>query len=222
MEGIAKRLFDSAKAAYDRGDLDLCHELAALLATRFAETEKGQYAASVIDQLEAEMDKKAEAKVAKREKEIQEKAEGEARKAAEAHDKIMREVESVQKSARKANASGLRANNRSTAKKHFERAAADFKKVITMADNRRKKHADNAGLVSDLDAIEKEAKDEGVQAYINAGNIELWRENWNGAQDYGKKALEIDPESQKAKSYMNRVQTYFHMRGDNWGRPGRR
>ena len=52
MAGIAQRLVDSAKAAYKKGDLNLAHELASLLATRFAETEQGELAASVLDKNE--------------------------------------------------------------------------------------------------------------------------------------------------------------------------
>ncbi len=51
-------------------------------------------------------------------------------------------------------------------------------------------------VLVELLGMEVEVKGEAVGAYINAGNIELWRENFNGAQKYGKQALEVDPESQ--------------------------
>ena len=132
----------------------------------------------------------------------------------------MASMEKVQAKGRKQNSTGLRANNRSTGKKHFESAATTFKNVLKMIKTRRKSHAADTELMSMLDSLEQEVKGEAVAAYINAGNIELWRENFNGAQKYGKQALEVDPESQAAKSYMNKTATYFHMRDDGWG--GRR
>jgi tetratricopeptide (TPR) repeat protein len=220
MAGIAQRLVDSAKAAYAKGDLTRAHEIAALQATRFAETEQGQLGPSVLDKLEAEIEAKATEKVAKREKLVQEQADGAAKEEADARDKAMKALEKVQARGRKQNSTGLRANNRTTGKKHFESAANDFKNVLKMIKTRRKSHADDKELMRMLDSLEAQVKGEAVAAYINAGNIELWRENFNGAQNYGKQALEVDPESQAASSFMNKTSTYFHMRGDDWG--GRR
>ena len=218
MAGIAQRLVDSARAAYKKGDLKLALELASLLATRFAETEQGELAASVLDKLEAEIEAKANAKASAREKLVADQAEGAAKEEAQKRNAVMKGLEKVQRRGQKQNTSGLRANNRSTGKRHFESAAKDFKNVLKMIDARRKSHTDDAELMGMLDQLEAEVKGEAVAAYINAGNIELWRQNYNGAQDYGNQAVAVDPESQAAKSFLNKTATYFHMGGDDWGR----
>ncbi len=220
MAGIAQRLLDSAKAAYKKGDLELAHELASLLATRFAETEQGEFAAGVLDQLEAKIDEKAATKVAAREKKIQDAADDDAKQAAATRHKAISAIEKEQTSGRKKNRVGLRANNRSTGKRQFEAAVTDFKRALQLVKSARKANADDAELGTMLDGLEGELKSDCVGAYVNAGNVELWRSNYKGAQDYGKKALEVDPESQAAKTFLNRVMTYFHMRDDGWGRRG--
>ncbi len=221
MAGIAERLLDSAKAAYKKGNLKLAHELAALLATRFAETEQGEFAAGVLDKLEAKIAEGKANKVAAREKKIADAADEKAKAVAEVEHKTILTIEKVQDAGRKKNAAGLRANNRSTGKRHFEAAATDFKKALKLVGGAHKSNADAAGLTALLDGLEGELKADCVDAYVNAGNIELWRQNFNGAGEFGKQALAVDPESDTARAFANRVTTLFHMRGTDWRR-GRR
>ena len=134
----------------------------------------------------------------------------------------MRPIEARQESGRKKNAQGLRARNRSTGKRFFEDAASDFKSALAQVRGARKSAGDDAELTAMLDDVEKELRSESTNAWINAGNIELWRDNFNGARKAGEAALQVDPDSSAAKAFLDKVDLARAMSGDDWERRGGR
>ena len=215
MEGIAQRLADAAKRAYDKGDLELCRELAQLIATRFQESSLADKATGALDLLDAEMAKRDAAEVADREKKIVESKDEEARQKAEFRHKAMLPIEARQSAGRKNNSAGLRAKNRSTARRSFEAAAADFEAALkTLAGTRGSPEAD-AELKVMLDDTEKELRDEAANAWINAGNIDLWRESFNNAMEAAEKAVAVDPGSATAQAFKQKVEFAYMVRDND-------
>lgn len=204
-EGIAQRLADAAKRAYDKGDLKLAYELAQLIATRFTETPLAAKALDALDKIEAKMADEETAETSAREKKITDATDVATRELEETRNNLLVPIEKQQEAGRKQNAMGLRANNRSTAKRYFESAASEFERALRAAEAVRKRGNDDSELNAMVDDLATELKSDGVNAWINAGNIELWRENYNGAEKAAKKALEIDPDSMAARSFLSRV-----------------
>jgi hypothetical protein len=221
MQGIADRLAAAAKRAYEKGDLEHAYELAQLVATRFKETTWGDKAVEALDKLEAEMAQIEAEESAARERKIEEAADEEARAAADARHRALVPIEKRQDAGRRKNSQGLRANNRSTAKRHFEAAAADFQAALRSVESTRRSAGDDQELLALLDDLEGEMRSDGVNAWINAGNIDLWRDHFNGARDAGEKALAIDPNSSAAKSFMNKVHIARAASGSDWDSGGR-
>lgn len=214
-EKIAEHLVNSAKAAYEKGDLKLAYEIAQLVATRFHESPLADKCTEALDKLEAEMAKTEAEEVAAREKKIAEAKDAEARKNAEARHKAMLPIEARKDAGRKKNAAGLRAKNRSTARRSFEAAAADFEHALNRLASARKSSDADAELKKMLDDEEKEIRADAVNAWINAGNIDLWRESFNNAMGAADKAIAVDPQSSAAQSFKKKVEFAYMVRDND-------
>jgi cobalamin biosynthesis Mg chelatase CobN len=138
MEKIATRLAEAAKRAYDNGDLKLCRELAEMIATRFTETSWADKATEALDLLDEAMQKQEAERAARKEKELEEAATAEAKAAAQARHGILRPIEARQEAGRRKNSQGLRARNRSTARRHFQAAAGDFEAALSSLASARR------------------------------------------------------------------------------------
>lgn len=214
-EKIVEHLVESAKAAYAKGDLKLAYEIAQLVATRFHESPLADKCTEALDQLEAEMAKKDAEQVAAREKKIAESKDAEARQKAESHHKAMLPIEARKEAGRKKNAAGLRAKNRSTARRAFEAAAADYDHALKSVASARKSPEADAELKKMLDAAEKEIRADAANAWINAGNIDLWRESFNNAMEAADKAIAVDPQSAAAASFKKKVEFAYMVRDND-------
>ncbi len=221
MAGIAERLAEGVKRAYDKGDLQTAYEIAELITTRFSETPLAEKAYEALDRLEKEMADGEAAETAAREEAITAAADDATRAAAGARNNVLVAIEKRQAAGRGKNSKGLRTNNRSTAKRLFEGAAGDFQSALGATRAARKRAGDDAELIAMLDDVEGELKSEAVNAWINAGNIELWRDNFNGARKAGETARAIDPDSAAARSFLNKVDLARASSGNDWERGGR-
>lgn len=216
MEGIAQRLADGAKRAYEKGDLQTAYELAQLIATRFQETPLAAKATEALDKLEAEMAARDAAEQEARARKAAQAEDQALRDVAAAREKVLAPIEARHEAGNKKNSQGLRANNRSTAKRLFESAAGDFQGALRDVEAARKRAGDDAELLGMLDGVQRKATAAAVNAWINAGNIELWRDNYNGARDAGTNALKADPGSAAAKAFLDKVDLARAMASTDW------
>jgi len=216
MEGIADHLVKAARRHYKAGELELCYQIASLIATRFPETTGGEKARSVLGDLEAEVKAQAEQKDQDREAAIQREEDSAKKKTAQKRDKVLDPLEKSLAAGRRVVNEGLQQKNQSRAKRAYEAAAQEFTKLLGRIDKDMKKATDDTQLLEQLVALDATVRTEAVRAWINAGNVALARGSRNEAMKYAQSAVGIDPDSSAAKSFMNSVQMASAMSG--WGR----
>jgi tetratricopeptide (TPR) repeat protein len=216
MEGIADHLVKAAKRHYEKGDLELCYEIASLLATRFPETAGGMLARDVLEELAQEVEEKAQAKERKREAAIQAEQDAEKKKAAQARDTVLDNLERSLSLGRRHMNTGLQERNQSQARRAFDAAAQQFTRLLGQIEKAKGSAKGDETLVQELTQLEGDVRNEAVRANINAGNILLTRGSRNQAMRYAEAAIALDPESGAAKSFMNNVRLAAAMSG--WGR----
>ena len=71
-----------------------------------------------------------------------------------------------------------------------------------------------------LDELEKVAKRECVETYVNVGSIYMIRRDYKNALNAAQTAISVDPESSYAKDFQGRVVAEAQVR-QGWGRGGR-
>ncbi|MEN8149147.1 MAG: hypothetical protein ABFS86_04945 [Planctomycetota bacterium] len=216
MEGIADYLVDRARRAYRAGNVEQCYEIAALLATRFPETEGGGLARTLLDQLKDEAEAATKEKARKRDAAIDAEADADAKKAAKARDKVLDKLEKKQSLANKYLHGGLQEKNQSRARRNYLVAAEEFTSLLGDIDKEMKKATSDPKLLEALVEMDANVRDDGVKAWLAAGNVSLARGSRNDATKEAQAALALDPDNAQAKSFMNNVQMASAMSG--WGR----
>jgi len=213
MEGIANHLVEAAKRHYRAGEVELCYQIASLIATRFPETAGGELARSVLKDLEAEVQAQAERKDQEREAKIQKEEDAAKKKVAQSRDKVLDPLEKALSNGRRVVNNGLQQKNQSQAKRAYEAGAQQFTQLLGRIDKDMKKAASDPELTEQLVALDAEVRKEAVRAWINAGNVALSRGSRPEAMKYAQAAVALDPADGAAKSFMNSVQMASAMSG---------
>ena len=76
-----------------------------------------------------------------------------------------------------------------------------------------KKAKDDDKLLTALVEMDAKVRDEGVRAWLAAGNVSLSRGSRNDAMKAAQAAIALDPDNASAKSFMNNVQLASAMSG---------
>ena len=206
MEKIAARFLSSARGHEKSGNLELAHEIACRVATKFPETKAADEARAWLAELEA----KGEAQHAEKEKAREERIAGEEKEERKAElkkqEKVLKPIRKTMEKGRKLNAAGLQEKSQSKARSAYDKAAAAFVSALGAIERETKKAGDDTDLVAALADLDKEARGDAVEAYLNAGNVELGRSSLPAALKYADKALAVDPESSAAKAFQQSVQ----------------
>jgi len=218
MEGIADHLVAAARRHYDKGEIELCYQIASLIATKFPETAGGIQARAVLEQLAEEVAEQAAKKNRDREAAIEREEDAEKKKSAQKRDKALDPLEKSLRMGRKYVNAGLQDKNQSKAKRAYEAGAQEFTRLLGRIDKAMKKATGDPKLLEQLVEMDATVRGEAVKAYINAGNVALARGSRNEAMKYAQSAVAIDPDDASAKSFMNNVQMASAMSGFGRGR----
>jgi hypothetical protein len=219
-EKIADRLVTAARKHYKDGNVELCHEIAVLIATRLEGTKGAELAASVLDDLEKEVEEKRAKKAEARRKKIDDAAAEADKKAAKKRDDVMKPLEKEYDQARKRVNRGYRTKGHNKARDAFEGAAKDMGKLVGKIDQELGKAGDDGELQKMLNTLRVEVVEDAIKAYETAGTYYLNRQSVKNAEDLARAAVALDPGSKRAQEFMNRVT--FAASSDNWGWGGGR
>ena len=113
---------------------------------------------------------------------------------------------------------GLRTKSTNRQKDTFKTAAKRFESIIKDLDKLKKDAAGDEALGAYIDEVRQTAVRDGVDAYVHAGSVYLIRRAYNDALEMANAALALDPDSQHAKSFYQRVLQGSQMRSGWWGR----
>lgn len=216
-EGIADKLLENAKACLDRGEYAKAEEDISIILTTFSDTAAAKQAEPALKIIE-ERDRQATAKKRAAEAKKEQEAKDEAQKAKQHElNESLKPIYDDLENGRKRMSDALRLKEQSGRRRAIEEAAAHFERGLKRTQEEAKKHEGNPALLSRLSELEATFKGEAVDAYISAGGMELMVRSIPKASEYARKALLVDPESQKAKSFLNQVQLAGSM-GGRWGR----
>jgi len=213
-DGIAEKILANAERDFDNGKLDQAEETIQIILTRFSDTpaaEDARALQTILDKRAAEIENEEDdAAIAKLDAEQQ--------KAADALMKKLKPAKMSYEYGKELAARGLKEKSQTKAKKAFDAAGEEFEKALKKARAVVAKDGteDVAGRFA---AVEKRVMGEAVEAYINAGNIELSRGSYVAAEKYCQKALSVDPTSSAAKAFQSRVEMGAAMSND-WGARG--
>jgi hypothetical protein len=215
-EGIANHLAEAARRCYRRGEVELCYEIASLVATTLPETAAADRARAVLNQLAAEVKQREEEAEREREAAIEREKDREKKKEAKHREKVLDPIENSLELGRKYLSAGLMEKNQTRAKRAYESAATEFTKLLDKIDREMKSATDDPVLLEQLVDLDAKVRKEGVRAYLDAGNVALSRGSRPEAMKYAQAALALDADSNSAKSFLQKVQLASAMSG--WGR----
>jgi tetratricopeptide (TPR) repeat protein len=218
-EGIAGRLLKAARRAQRAGSTKMAKKYASIILVKFEGTKAEVEAETVLEEVQKTIDDKTAALRAQRAKMAQQLEDAKARLAAAERENVLKPVEKVLDSASRLNHLGLKAKGMTDAKNKFEAAGAKYENALRMVDKRLKNSTDEEAT-KNLQHLQQEARDGGVQAYLNAANAYSSRGSYQNATKMTNRALALDPNSQEAKSLRASVSTA----SGGWGfrRGGRR
>jgi len=213
-EGVAEKILARAEMHFDAGKLDKAEEEVQRILTHLADTEAADEARdllTIIDKREVEVEEEEDAEAIA-------KLDAEKQKEADALMKKLKPAKMSYEYAKELAARALKEKSQTKSKKAFDAAGEEFEKALKKARAVIKKEGveDVAGRWA---AAEKRIMAEAIEAYINAGRIELARSSYVEAGKYANKALLVDPTSSAAKDFQSRVETGAAM-GNDWGARG--
>ncbi len=213
-QGVAEKILARAEMLFDAGKLDQAEEEIDRILTHLADTEAADDARSlltVINRREAEIEEEQDAEAIA-------KLDAEKQKEADALMKKLKPAKMSYEYAKELAARGLKEKSQTKSRKAFDAAGEEFEKALKKARAVMKKEGveDVAGRWA---AAEERIMSEAVEAYINAGRIELARSSYVSAGKYANKALSVDPTSAAAKDFLSRVEMGSAMNSD-WGARG--
>ena len=202
VEGVANNILDKALGFFKAGDYENAQRYAATVLNDFPETPAHEKASKLIDridkkvmQADEEKRQQAIAAVSDNQEQMREKLE-----------KEVRPLIKLYEAARKLNNDALKEKSQSKSVDMFEAAGKRFEAVLKQAMGVRKKHADDKFLLGEIDRGIAMVKNDAIDAWVNAGGVELGRGSMNKAQEYASRALKIDPESSAAKALRTRIE----------------
>jgi hypothetical protein len=116
----------------------------------------------------------------------------------------------------------LRTKSANRQKGIFEQAAKQFESQVKSIDKLMDTAADDEALMAYLGGLREIAVREGVDAWIDAGNVNMVRSSFPNALKQGNRALALDPDSAKAKKFVAEVTQNASQNNLFWGRGGGR
>lgn len=206
VNGLAEDTLKTARDFFRKDDLENARRYASVVLTRFPENPSTEAAAKLIDRIETRIAKDEEKKQAAA-LEAAEKADAaNAGKARAAYEEHLKPLSQAYTKARQLNIEALRETSPSKQVKMFETAARNFESLIKKGKAAEDKYAQSPSLQAELQRAINTVTQDAVEAWINAGGVELSRGSLKNARDYGGRALSLAPNSARARSFMNRVE----------------
>lgn len=201
-EDMAADFVKEARAAIDDGRYaDAGRSISTVLA-RLDDTAAAKDALALVDQLEGAFKKWEAGQVTAAVQNLEESEKAAAEERLKLIEPARKEIERAQK----LNHQALKEENKGKARTAFVAAGDRFKKACEILDGLKKKHAEDPQAVALIESYRREAADEGISAYGNAGSISIMRNSFKDAYDLADKMFEIDPDSSYAHSYRSRVE----------------
>ncbi len=216
IDGVAKKVLDSARKYFADGDLENAERYASVVLTEFSETPSSKKAGQLIDKIEGKV---AEAD----EKQHQAAVDAAAKSESKANEALEKEVKPLRKAyekARKLNIDGLKEKGGSKQVKMFETAAKTFESLLKKCDGLQKKYGDDEAVLVEIKRAHTALTQDAVEAWINAGSVDLARGSLKNARDYADRALSLDTSSSTARSFKARVEM-AEANSDRWYRTRR-
>jgi tetratricopeptide (TPR) repeat protein len=210
-EGVAESVLRLAKFHLEADKLDQAKQELSILLTKLSDTQAAGSAEAmltVIERRAAKLEAEEDAAAAKALTEEQKKADEEILKK-------FKPARILYEYAKELVAKAMREKNENNAKSGFAAAGGEFEKALAKARSVVEK-LENEDVAGRFATIEKRVMGEAVDAYINAGRIDMNRGSYSSAEKYAEKALGVDPTSQAAKSFKSEIGVASAM-GNDWG-----
>ena len=213
LEGFAAKVLRSAQRALRNGSTKMAKKYASAILTKAPNTKAAVEASALLEEVQKKIDEKEDAQRAQRRKMAAQTEASEAKVAADKREAVLGPVEKAIDDGQRHNHRGLTTKQTTDAKDAFVQAGGKFEHALKMIATRRKDVTDKETLAH-LDSLATQAKQEGVDAYLNAANLLSARGSYKSALTMIHKALAIDPDSSEAKTLRASVSTA----GDGWNR----
>ena len=205
IEGVATNVLASARKLYEAGDVEEARQYAAVILTYFPETSVAGKASSLLAKLEEKMKAADMARQEAAMNEAKQAGQEAERRVREAFEKDVKPLVASYHKARETNLKGLQEQSASKSIDMFQGAARSLERVLTKALELQKKYAQDPVVGKELAEGIRLVKAAAVDAWVNAGGVEMRRASYNNARDFAAKALAVDPQSSAAKSFRSRI-----------------
>jgi len=218
-EGVAEKLLAQAQVAVKNEKWHDAERIAAKILTQLEDTKAAETARQLISNVHINQVSADEKTLVKRLARYLPKDEAKALKQREDLGKKLAPIERKIDKARRRVTQGLQTRSQNRSKNVFKSAAEQYERIIKDLD---KLDAQAAGEGQEafreyVDQVRDVAKRECIEAWIHVGNVLLVRGAFNDATAVANRMLAIDPESEVARAYEQRVLTSAQMRS-GWGR----
>jgi len=206
IEGVAANVLAAARRIYEAGEVEEARQYAAIILTYFPETDAAGKASALLAKLEEKLQAADMARQQAAMNEAKQAGEEAANRVQQAFEKDVKPLVASYHKARETNLKGLQEQSSSKSIKSFEAAGRALESVLEKALQLRKKYAQDDVVTRELNEGIRLVKAAAVDAYVNAGGVEMSRGSFNNAHKFAAKALAVDPQSSAARSFKSRVE----------------
>lgn len=220
-EGVAQQLLALARKAIQKEDWDQAKRIASKILTELEDTKAAAEAREAIASVHLWQATKDEERLVRSLAHYLPKDE---KQALQMQDRIAKKLDPIQRRIEKAQdlvTKGLRTKSANRQKGIFQQAAKRFDKIVADLDKLAADAAGDDALVAHIGEMRTTAVRDGVDAYVNAGQVYLIRRSYDDAMNMANLALVLDPNSQSAKQFQQRALRGSQMRA-GWGGGRRR
>jgi tetratricopeptide (TPR) repeat protein len=219
-EGIAAKLLAMAQAAVKEKRIHKAETIARKLLTRLDDTKAAEEARRLIADVHLwEVDADQERLVKRLSRYLPKDAKASLKTRERVSSRAAPIERKIEKS-RRLKTRALRTKSANRQKGIFEQAAKQFESQVSSIDKLMETAADDEALMAYLGGLREIAVREGVDAWIDAGNVNMVRSSFPNALKQGNRALALDPDSAKAKKFVAEVTESASHNNLFWGRGG--